>query len=501
MTQKRLLPLGALLAPLLLLPACIYSSQVKADKFKLPGSFGDKTASQTQAKPVGRWWQAFGNGELDRLVQIAFAESPDLEVARARIEAAGARLGGASAGWYPSLAVSGNMSRQRQVFNFGGNPITFSQNSINLSLNASWEIDLWGKVRYARRAAQHNLRATHEELRAGYVSIAAGLTDAYYLAVQQRALIKLLDATIKSRESQVDLVRRRYQSGVSRADDLYQALQNLASAKAAREQSRGALRSAEIALAALVGRYPGQIDAGKLDKLPEKLFDLGAGVPAQLLKQRPDLRAAFQRLKAADQSVGAAFAAHFPTLNIGGSLGYVFQPGSGVIWSIFAGLTAPLFQGGAIDARYKESRAILREAVANFKKTLLNAVREVADAVARGEAIAARIKHINDRVTAAEGALRLSSDQYAQGLTLYLNVLLAEQALLGARTDLINARRELVSARVTLARALGGSWMDETIKQQNERERAKKKSKQARANETSKTATAPQADAPRISRR
>ncbi|MBW2732236.1 MAG: TolC family protein, partial [Deltaproteobacteria bacterium] len=214
------------------------------------------------------------------------------------------------------------------------------------------------------------------------------------------------------------------------------------------------------ALAVLVGRFPGHIDAGSLDALPPAVKEFGAGIPGELLEQRPDLRAALLRLKAADQQVGAAFAAHFPQIRIGGSLGYQLEPASGFVWNLFAGLVAPLFEQVSINAQYNESKAKLRESVALFKKTLLNAVKEVEDALATGHATAKRIKWLQERVLAAEGALRLSTDQYTQGLTIYLNVLTAEQALLQARTELIAARRELIAARVSLARALGGAWMD-----------------------------------------
>ncbi|MCK5800203.1 MAG: efflux transporter outer membrane subunit, partial [Deltaproteobacteria bacterium] len=359
---------------------------------------------------------------------------------------------------------------------------------------ASYEIDLWGKVRYARNAAKHSLAASAEDLRAAYITLAAQVTDTYYLLVQQRALIVLLDETIKSREAQVELVKRRYQSGVLRAADLYQALGSLAAAKAQRAQTRGALRRGVNALAALIGCYPGQIDAGKLDVLPPKLLHVSSGLPGQLLLQRPDLRAAFMRLKAADQTVGAAFAAHFPSLSIGGSLGRAIEPTAGTVWSIFASLTGPIFNGGAIHARYKERKAQLREAIAGFKKALLMAVKETEDALIRGQTTEERIKHLEMRVLTAEGALRLSTDRYRQGLTIYLAVLTSEQALLGARTELLAARRELISARVSLARALGGSWMNEDIKRQHDaaqgRSRTKKPAKKrSGAPASSKTST------------
>lgn len=454
---------------------CLYDATIKKDNFKLPAQFA-RAKSKARKQPLGRWWRGFANPELDQLMQLAFKESLELRAARARILRARAQLQNSRAGWWPSLSAGGSFTRSRNIFNFGGGQTrSIEQNNFSLSGQASYEIDAWGKTRHAANAAEHNLAAAHEDLRATYITLAASIADAYYGIVQQRALIKLLDKTIENRESQAKPVRARYKSGVSRADDLYQALQNLAAAKAQREAAIGALKLGQHALALLVGRYPGQIDPGKLDTLPPALKEFSVGQPGQLLLQRPDMRAALQRLKAVDQQVGAAFAAFFPSLTLNASAGYQVEPATGFIYSLVAGLTAPLFQGGRIRAAYKESKAVLKEQVALFESTLRRAIKEVEDALVNGRAIAKRIKWLEERVTAAEGAVRLSLDQYSQGLALYLNVLTAEQALLGARTDLINARRDLIAARITLARALGGRWMDkETAGQQSAGSEARK---------------------------
>lgn len=455
---------------------CLHRSQIKREDVKLPKAFAEKAAARKKA--VGRWWKLFGDPTLDRLMSLAFRDNLDLAAAQARFDQARYRLRSATAGWLPSVQAKADFSRAKNIMNlgdFGTREITGS--NLSFSLAASYEIDLWGRVYHQRKSAKYAQQASVEELRAGYITLAANLADAYYLTVQQRAQIKLLDKTIESREAQVKLVRQRYKSGVARADELYQALQSLAAAKAQREQAIGLLKTSQNAVAVLVGRFPGRIDAGDLDALPPAVKEFGAGVPGQLLKQRPDLRAALHRLNAADQQVGAAFAAHFPQIRIGGGLGYQLEPATGLVWNFFAGLVAPLFQQVSINAQYNESKAKLKESVALFKKTLLGAVKEVEDALAKGRATAKRIKWIEERVLAAEGALRLSTDQYAQGLTIYLNVLTAEQALLQARTELIAARRELIAARVSLARALGGAWMKDEVEARLGKEQKKSKTK------------------------
>jgi multidrug efflux system outer membrane protein len=478
------LELGLLAVGLLVVPTgCLYRAKVKDDSFEMPNKFArGKGKAAARKKAIGRFWRGFKNPELDRLMTLAFKESLEIKAASARIYRARAQLQAGTAGFFPTIGGKADLSRSQNIFNFGDfGTREIRQTQFSLSLQASYEVDLWGKVRHGRKAAKYNLVASHEDLRASYISLAAGIADAYYGIVQQRALIKLLDKTIENRESQLKLVQARYKSGVSRADDLYQSLQSVAAVKAQREAAIGALKLGQHVLAQLVGRYPGQVDPGKLDKLPPALEEFSVGQPGQLLLQRPDLRAGLARLKAVDQRVGAAFAAYFPSLTLGGSLGYQIEPATGFIWNLLGGLTAPIFQGGRIDAAYKESKAVLKEQIVLFQAALQRAVKEVEDALVNGRAIAKRIKWLEERVEAANGAVRLSLDQYSQGLTLFLNVLTAEQALLQARTDLINARRELIAARITLARALGGKWMDKDIKAAAQKEKATPKTKKVGA--------------------
>lgn len=454
---------------------CIYSSQVDKRTTKVPARYAraevhgakkptERPSAAKPARPPGRWWRLFKDPQLDRLMSRALDDNFDLQIARAKVAQSRASLMAASSGWYPTIQAKGQASRSRSVFNAPPpiNARAFEQNNFQMSLQASYEIDLWGKVRYARQAAKYELEATENDLRAAYITVAANVADAYFLVVQQRALLKLLEQTIKNRDDQVKLVRQRYNTGVGRASDLYQALQLLAQAKDQQAKTKGALKKAEHALAVLVGQFPGKIRSGALDELPAAVIEPASGVPASLLMQRPDLRAAHERLLAADAKVGEALADHFPTISLSASVGGRFAP-TGLLWNLLGQLLAPLFQGGKIEAERRRRDGLLAQQIASFRKTLTTAVKEVEDALVDGRALVERIEYVKQRVTAAEGALRLSTDQYAQGLSPYLDVLSAEQTLFSAQSDLIAARRDLLSARITLARSLGGSWMNAEI--------------------------------------
>jgi NodT family efflux transporter outer membrane factor (OMF) lipoprotein len=451
------------LPPLVLLLAqggCIHSSQVKQRPMEPPGTYDAGGAAARQPGEVDeRWWLMFGDSRLNKLVDRALSDNLDLVAARYRVQQARAALKLAGAGWYPRLDVKGQAGRSQIVLPFSAPGIdsTSTRNSFSLSLAASYEVDLWGKVRYGHQAAKQDLEATEEDLRAARISIAAQLVDAYFLAVELRSQIELLDQTIKNREANLDIARRRYAEGVVTALDVYQAQENLASSQARRVTFINTLRTTEHAIAVFVGRFPRRGITGTLDRLPQNVRALPPGLPAQLLLRRPDLRAAHARLYAADARVGQAFAGYFPTLSISATVGSSFDP-FGLIWSVLGNLVAPLFQGFRVQAQVESNRALLQQQLAAYKATLLVACKEVEDALVTGQMLEKRVQFLKQRVVSAEGSLRLSIEQYVQGLVPYLTVLASEQLVYTARSELITANRNLVSARVSLAKALGGGW-------------------------------------------
>lgn len=455
----------------LLLSGCIHTSHVEEKLPRAPKRFGAEAASREGAD-VGRFWELFGDARLNRLVTRALASSLTIEQAWARLDQARASLTAARAGWWPSVSAKAEAGRSHTAMVFGSQSASFDRNTLAVSLGVSYEIDLWGKVRYGAKAAGLELEATADDLRAAYLSVAAQLVDGYFLAAELRAQLALLDQTVESRTRHLELVERRYRSGVVTALDLYQAQQNLATARAQQHQFRQQLASAEHAIALLAAEAPsaGRALSGTLDRLPEQVRELPPGLPAQLLLRRPDLRAAQRRLHAADARVGQAVAGHYPSLTIGGSVGYQFDPAA-LVWNILGSLLAPIFEGQRVSADVDLREAQLRLALATYKAALLQALKEVEDALVSGRQVKERVRWLEEKVTAAEGALRMSTDLYAQGLVTFLQVLSAEESVYNAKRELISARRELISARVQLARALGGGWMEREIARNSKRER------------------------------
>ena len=442
---------------------CIHSSRVKQVPLQPPGTFGAAPGAG-EAKASGRWWLLFGDTQLNGLIDRALSHNLDLELASARVEQARASLMLAGAGWYPRVTAKGEVgvsqsSMQLPALAPGGEETSkeFTRESYSLSLGVSYEVDLWGKVRFGHKAAKKDLEATEQDLQAARISIAAQLADAYYLAVELRSQMRLLDQTIKNRESHVKLARRRYLEGMVTALDIYQAEEAAARARAQRTSHARRLRTTEHAVAVLAGRFPRGGVTGTLDHLPRGVRAIPPGLPAQLLLRRPDLRAAHARLLAADSRVGQAVAGHYPSLTLSASVGTSFDPTS-LLWSLLAGLTAPIFEGFRVKAKVKQSEALLKIQLVTYKSTLLKAVREVEDALVSGESLQRRVTLLERRVDASQKVLRLSTEQYMQGLVPYLTVLTAQNSFYSARSELISARRELISARIQLARALGGGW-------------------------------------------
>ncbi len=455
------------------LSGCIHASRVTKEGPLEPPKAFQKGGQGKKSEPVGRFWRLFQDRALDKLVDRALARNLDLVTAAARVEEAGATLVASRSGWFPRVTGKGDVSRSASsvtipsvVPGMEQSTKTVESSRYSLSLQVSYEIDLWGKVRYGNQAAKEALRASQEDLQAARISVAATLTDAYFTAVELRAQVALTRTTIAAREKNLRVIERRYREGLSKSLDLYQARDSLAAVRATLPTLEQRLRTTEHAIAVLVGDFPRKGIAGSLEQLPAPIRELPAGVPAQLIQRRPDLRAALARLAAADAQVGKAFAAHFPSLNIGGSIGVSFDP-TAFIWNVLAGLTAPIFNGMAISAEVDRQEARFKQAMASYKKTLLKAVQEVEDALVSGEKLLEREARLKVRVTNAEAMMRLAVEQYLQGLVPYLNVLTAEASLYSTRSSLLSARRELISARVKLARALAGAWGADKNKQKN----------------------------------
>ena len=394
-------------------------------------------------------------------MEEAFASNLDLTQAYERLrqfEAAG-RITGSSA--RPFINLGGFSERTHQG--------DFTSDTYGLSVRAGYELDIWQKLGSRTRAARLEALASREAIKALYMSLSARLAELYYLAVEQRAQLKLSDNVIASFKDTLSRVEQRYQGGLVSALDIYQARQNLSGARAQRPQFEAALAVTQHAVSILLGHFPKEaIDTGS--NLVQVL-EIKAGIPSELLKQRPDIEAALLRLRASDERVGAAIADRFPSLTLAGSYGSsksameTFLSSGSIFWNVLLNIAQPVLDSGRRKAEVERSRALFRENLARYHQAVLRAFQEVEDALARNRATEKRLKPLEDQVTASSNALRLSESRYMQGLSDYLPVLTSQQLFYNSRRALLSARRQLISDRIQLARALGGQWTEQEVRE------------------------------------
>ncbi|NOY38771.1 MAG: efflux transporter outer membrane subunit [Nitrospirae bacterium] len=439
----------------------VHSPQSVSPPLPVPASF-----SEQNSLPVERWWEAFGDADLNLLMEEAFSGNPDLMQAYERFEQSRAIYRSTTAARRPSIDLQGQWSREDTPSFFGNN----TGNSYILSLAAGFELDLWQKLKSRSMAAGLDMEALREEIKTLYISLSARIADLYYLAAEQRAQLKLTEQTINSYTDILSLVEGRYRQGLVPALDVYQARQNLFRVRARRAVLESSLRVTEHALSVALGHYPDNKTTGGLIELPETPAAFPSGLPSELLSRRPDVRAAFLRLKASDARVAVAVAERFPSFNLLGSYGtssFVFSTGDivGSFWKVLVNLSQPLLDGGRRSAEVDRSRAVFRENLAHYHKAVLKAFQEVEDALVRNRTSEERITQLQEQAEAAGSALRLSQERYMQGLSGYLPVLIAQTLYFDTQSQLLTARRQLISDRVTLARALGGEWMEHEIQE------------------------------------
>jgi multidrug efflux system outer membrane protein len=415
-----------------------------------------------------RWWESFGDGALDAVVDEALRSNYGLRSAAARVDQAAALVGVTRADRLPNLSAGARASRSKQ--NLIGIPIpggpdviTTRNNSFGVSLDTRWEIDLWGRVRKAESAALANLEASQADLAGLRLSIAAQTTKAWFAVIEAREQVRLAEETVASYASSADQVRRRYEQGVRTSLDLRLALSSLASARDLHVQRRQQLDVSSRQLEILLGRYPaGVIETGA--GLPTTTGAVPAGMPSELLIRRPDLFAAERRFAAAEARVSQARRAFFPSISLTGSAGTLsnqledLADGNFGVWSIAAGLVQPIFQGGRLIANLSQSNAASDAALAEYAGALLAAFGEVESALFAETALANRERYLSEATSQAEAARELAERQYNNGLIDYVTMLETQRQALSSRSALIAVRRARLDARVNLHLALGGGF-------------------------------------------
>jgi multidrug efflux system outer membrane protein len=407
--------------------------------------------------------------ELDGLIDAAFRQSPDLASMGARLQlaVANARIAGAEV--LPSVGAGFAGSETKQNFiglpipGSGSDVLTTRFKSYGLNLNASWEVDLWGRLRAGKKAASHELRAAEQDYIYYRMSLAAQVSKAWAQVVAAQTQWELATETAENFSTTSELVKRRYLNGVKPSLEVRLALNSAENARALVQQRREQLEIATRLLQMLTGEFPdGQFHS--VTKLPFPTGQVPAGLPSELLLRRPDLQAAEWRLKAADSRLYAARKALYPRLSLTGTAGTStasmddLLSSDFTVWSVASNVAQPLFQGGRLLAGIDLSKARIQEALAEYHSSLLRAFGEVETGLQSDHWLRKRHTSLQLAVDQSKAALRLAEDRYQQGVADIFAVLESQRRYLNDRTQIIEVRRLLFVNRVDLLLALGGGF-------------------------------------------
>ncbi|WP_295004999.1 efflux transporter outer membrane subunit [uncultured Dechloromonas sp.] len=465
-TLIRLTPLAFALA----LSGCAVGPDYLRPASLLPAVFSEAkpaenvaVASNPAINPA--WWTLFNDATLNDLVDQALTGNASLRQAIARVEQADAVAREAGASFFPqidgSAGVSNTKASTRTATYVATQPRIRQARSAGLS--TSFELDVWGRIRRTNEAAQASILATqysHDSIR---LSVAGLVADTYLALRAYDAQLAVTAETVKTREESLKLVKTRVDAGLASPLDGYQAEGLLAAAQAQLAEQRRQRTLAEHQLALLTGNPTLKIAAGDLKQLPI-LPEPPAGLPADLVEGRPDVRQAEQELIAANASIGVAKAGYFPKFTLTGSLGSesktlsdLFSAGSST-WSLGLSALMPILDFGRTSARVDQAKALNQQSLVAWQNSLQTAYKEVRDALVSLREYGEEEKAQGTRVDRAEKAMAVSRLRYEAGHAGYLEVLDAQRTLNEAQLSAIGVRQARLSTSVELFKALGGGW-------------------------------------------
>ncbi len=422
----------------------------------------------TPGEPLDRWWEVFGDEDLDHIVEQVLEHNLDIRAASAGILALKYQVIQTRASRFPSIGLQGTAQRQRtpETTIAPGMTTGGEKDAYSLTVPASFELDLWGKLARAEEAARAELLKAEENRKTLAQSVVSEAIGLYLKLESLERRIQITEQSLVSYREAVAFVEARYRRGLTSILDLRQARRTLAQAVSALPVLRQDLGSTQQSLAVLMGQYP-ETEAPR--RQPEdyykQLEPVPPGLPGQLLLQRPDIRAAVAGLESLNAQIGVSKAARFPSITLTGSYGYsspelgnLFFGPEGLVWSIAGGIFQPLFDAGKLKAAQRGVEAQYEQATAAYKKSVLTALKEVENALLTRKEQLERRKEVLSFLVEARATQRVAETRYLRGLVDYLTVLNAQQTRYKAEDDLVLVDLAIFSNRVSLHRALGGGW-------------------------------------------
>ncbi len=456
-----LLTLGTLFSGCTLAP--------RYDRPALPVSTSWPTgSSQTnQSHPASEihWREFFDDPRLQELIALGLKNNRDLRIAALRVEEARAQYRIQRSALFPGVEGEASYSRQK----FSGAATTFRGGEVittyTVDVGASYEVDLFGRVRSLKKEALEKYLATDQARISAHIALVSEIANEYLTQLRLREAKAVAHQTLKTVQASYDLIKRRYETGAASELELSTAEGQVQTVKVNSANFLQLLAASENALTQLVGEpLPSDLPAGTPFQQQHLLTDLPAQIPSEVLLRRPDVLAAEHTLKAANADVGAARAAFFPRILLTGSGGTASAKlsdlftGPSATWSFSPQITIPIFDVGATRAKLDVSTIQKRIEIANYEKAIQTAFREVADALAVRAILDEKLKAQQTLLSAQQKRFDLTTARYNQGVDSYLEVLLAQQDLYAAQQNLLQFQAENLLNAIALYRSLGGGW-------------------------------------------
>lgn len=417
-----------------------------------------------------RWWTEYHDPNLDFFVSKAIANNRTLQQTMANVERAAAALTTARANLFPQLNYSGDLGKSKASLNtptgaaMGDKPIK----SYEVLATASWEIDLWGKIRRQTESAQASLRATEAAHRAAISSVIGSVISTYLSILMTEEQYKIAEETAESYHKTYQLFLLRFNHGNVSEMEVAQAWSQWESAMVQIPQIRQNRTELKNSLSILTGVPVEDFPKPKaLDELD--VPDVVAGIPSQLLEERPDVIQAEEQLKAANADIGAAKALYFPSISLSGGLGFssdqlreLFK-GPSKVWQYAGNISGPIFHWGAVTAGVRSAEAQQKALLAAYQLAVSTAFADVDNALSRRQNVIEELRSKRSLVMSLEDYSRLANAQYQGGYTGYFTVLQAEQSLLPQQISLAEVKSRALNSVAQIYQALGGGWIDQAL--------------------------------------
>lgn len=457
------------LAAMFLLNGCTVGPNYVRPNADVPADFKEsanfKAAQPSDAVSKGKWWEVYGDPQLNSLEEQIAVSNQTLKAAQAQFLQARAAVRITRSNLYPTASGSLAISRVGQSQNKPLFSSTEAQtyNDFLLPVDVSYEPDIWGRVRRSVEASRSEAQATAADLANVNLSLQAELALDYFSLRGLDAQKKLLDSTVVSYEKALDLTQTRYNGGLASAVDVAQAKTQLETTRAQSIDVEVQRSDFEHAIAVLVGQPPAKF-ALPPTPLSAPPPDIPPGLPSDLLERRPDISAAERRVQEANANIGVARAAYFPNVTLGASGGFesstigTLLQGPGGFWSLAGQAAELLFDGGLRRGVSEQARAAYDQSVDNYRQTVLSSFQEVEDNLAALRILEQEATTQEVAVEAAEHSLSLSETRYKGGVTSYLEVTTAQSAALSDEVTAVNILSRRLSASVLLVKAVGGGW-------------------------------------------